>query len=198
MPTPDNDIAIANWNAMLSGSQEAFTKLMQEFYAELFRYGYSLHQDDDAVKDCIQNLFLNLWRTKGNLRPITNVKFYLLKSLRRELHKEVLRDSSQAEKQEQFLRVQDDQSYSREDLMISKEEQAQLVSRVTEGILTLSARQQEIIYLRFYMDMKPEEIAEIISLQRQSVYNLLSDALKRLKENIQLPVSGEKPAEKNF
>jgi RNA polymerase sigma factor (sigma-70 family) len=49
-------------------------------------------------------------------------------------------------------------------------------------LASLSRRQQEVIYLRFYVDADLEEIAEIMSLNRQSVYNLLHDALKKLKK----------------
>jgi RNA polymerase sigma factor (sigma-70 family) len=49
-------------------------------------------------------------------------------------------------------------------------------------LANLSRRQQEVIYLRFYMDADTDEIAEIMSLNRQSVYNLLHDALRRLRK----------------
>ena len=51
-----------------------------------------------------------------------------------------------------------------------------------QALAGLSKRQQEVIYLRYYVDADIEEIAEIMSVNRQSVYNLLHDSLKKLKK----------------
>ena len=52
------------------------------------------------------------------------------------------------------------------------------IRRILEGI---PRRQQEIIYLRFYANADADEIARIMNISRQSVYNLLHEALKKLK-----------------
>jgi DNA-directed RNA polymerase specialized sigma24 family protein len=62
-----------------------------------------------------------------------------------------------------------------------EEAQAEQVKLVRQLVARLSKRQQEVIYLRFYGDIEIEEIAEIMHLNRQSVYNLLHDALKELR-----------------
>src|SRR5690606_16005269 len=46
----------------------------------------------------------------------------------------------------------------------------------------LSPRQREIIYLRFYENLKQEEVAELMGLNSQSVYNLQYSALLALKK----------------
>jgi RNA polymerase sigma factor (sigma-70 family) len=60
---------------------------------------------------------------------------------------------------------------------------AELARKMRQALAGLSRRQQEVIYLRFYVEADIEEIAEIMSLNRQSVYNLLHDALKKLKKS---------------
>jgi RNA polymerase sigma factor (sigma-70 family) len=52
-----------------------------------------------------------------------------------------------------------------------------------QALSGLSKRQQEVIYLRFYVDADIDEIAEIMGLNRQSVYNLLHEGLKKLKKS---------------
>ncbi len=70
---------------------------------------------------------------------------------------------------------------SAENKIIIEEELSELAAKMRQVLAGLSKRQQEVIYLRFYMDADIDEIAEIMSLHRQSVYNLLHDALKRLR-----------------
>jgi|GEM_PF-152632 len=170
------------WNEFRSGKTDAFRQLIRIHYQDLYNYGSRFTRDEDIVKDCIQDLFLSLWTNRLTISENSFVKYYLLKSLRRhlgraigqskyyngwsELHFEALfRDSSSIEGH-----------LIREDLLV---EPARKMRKVLAG---LSRRQQEAMYLRFYLDADIEEIADIMSLNRQSVYNLLHDSLKRLRK----------------
>ncbi len=46
----------------------------------------------------------------------------------------------------------------------------------------LSARQREIIYLRFYHNMSYEEISDVMQINYQVCRNLLSQAIKSLRK----------------
>jgi RNA polymerase sigma factor (sigma-70 family) len=60
---------------------------------------------------------------------------------------------------------------------------AELARKMRQALAGLSKRQQEAIYLRYYFDADIDEVSEIMSVNRQSVYNLLHDALKKLKKS---------------
>ena len=60
-----------------------------------------------------------------------------------------------------------------------------LAAKMKKILSKLPKREQEVIYLRFYVDADVDEISDIMSLNRQSVYNLMHNALKKLK--IMLP-----------
>jgi RNA polymerase sigma factor (sigma-70 family) len=58
--------------------------------------------------------------------------------------------------------------------------------RQLEGLLNqLSRRQKEVIFLKFYQNLTHEQIAEVMSLNRQSVYNILHEALQKLRNTWQ-------------
>ena len=65
--------------------------------------------------------------------------------------------------------------------LVLQEKLTELSFKVRSVLEKLSRRQQEIIYLRFYMDADINHIADIMGLEHQSVYNLLHEALKRFK-----------------
>jgi RNA polymerase sigma factor (sigma-70 family) len=65
---------------------------------------------------------------------------------------------------------------------VREEHLADLARKMRKVLAGLTRRQQEVIYLRFYMDADIEEIAEIMSLNKQSVYNLLHDAFRKLRK----------------
>lgn len=184
MQNNSNDKAIQLWNGVLAGDTIAFNGLMTEFYSELYKYGYSLCEDPDEVKDSIQNVFLTIWKNRTSLKQIDYVKFYLLKSLRREISRQTKRDSLLSTYNDTFSQITEQSEPDTAENLVRNEEAQAISKKVQEIMLGLPKRQQEIIYLRYYMELKQEQIAEMIGINKQSVYNLLHDALKRLKEKM--------------
>ena len=60
-------------------------------------------------------------------------------------------------------------------------EDQELRARIRFFIETLPARQQEIIFLRFYEELSYEEIAGVMSISINSAYKLLYKALDNLQ-----------------
>jgi RNA polymerase sigma-70 factor (ECF subfamily) len=53
-----------------------------------------------------------------------------------------------------------------------------------EAINKLPERQKEVIYLRYIMDFKNEEIAQIMGINYQAVRNTLHKAIENLRKTI--------------
>ena len=49
------------WKTLIEGDRSSFQQLMQLYYEPLFKYGTKFSADTELIKDCIQDLFLNLW-----------------------------------------------------------------------------------------------------------------------------------------
>jgi DNA-directed RNA polymerase specialized sigma24 family protein len=49
------------WNQIRSGKDEAFTYLFERYYATLVNYGKTLMTGEDRVKDCVQEVFIDIW-----------------------------------------------------------------------------------------------------------------------------------------
>jgi RNA polymerase sigma factor (sigma-70 family) len=52
----------------------------------------------------------------------------------------------------------------------------------------LTKRQQEAIYLKFYSNLSYKEVAAIMSISVDSIYNLISKAIDSLQHEIKVPV----------
>jgi RNA polymerase sigma factor (sigma-70 family) len=170
------------WNEFRHGSADAYGKLIKLYYKDLYNYGTRFTHDHELVKDNIQDLFLHLWKNRQTIQSTYHVKYYLLKSLRR-----LIARSSQ--KNSWFIKVSElefdagfGEALSGEALMIKDESIRGLALKMHQVISTLSRRQQEVIYLRFYLDADIADIADIVGINRQSVYNLLHEALHKLKQ----------------
>jgi len=74
------------WLCMAGGDQNAFLTIYQNNYQALFSYGFSITTDKELTKDCIQELFLEIWKTRDTLNTdVNNVQSYLFTWLRRKI-----------------------------------------------------------------------------------------------------------------
>jgi len=177
----DEDLFL--WNEFRGGNAEAFGALIRVHYPDLFQYGTRFTKDKELVKDCLQDLFLELWANRETISETSFVKYYLLKSLRRRLNKKIGRSRYTGSWEELHFESLFNGSPSIEVSIIREENLAELVRKMRQALAGLSKRQQEVIYLRFYLDADIDEIGEIMGLNRQSVYNLLHEGLKKLKKS---------------
>jgi RNA polymerase sigma factor (sigma-70 family) len=194
--TPDE--AQKLWNDYQSGDMYALANIMQGYYSDLFHWGLRLHSEREFVKDCIQDMFVNLWKMQQSAGgasagavhagaasvAVSNVRSYLLVALKTR----ILRELSKKHVTHQLM-LSDEYSFSVEfssDLRLIDEEHEVYQVRKLEGVLnSLSDRQKELIYLRFYQSLSFEQIAEVMNLSRQSVYNLLQKSLGSLRKHYQ-------------
>ncbi|TDB67910.1 RNA polymerase sigma factor [Arundinibacter roseus] len=169
------------WQEYRNGDIYALASLMQAFYPDLFHWGMRLHSDREFVKDCIQETFLTLWKIQDTIRPVENVRSYLLVILKNK----ILREKTQ---QSHFFNhdLSEDYCFSVEfssDLrLIDEEHEVYQLRKLEQGMNQLPARQKELIYLRFYQNLSFEQIAEVMNLGRQSVYNLMQKSLQSLRK----------------
>jgi len=171
------------WNAYLNGSQQALSTLAERYYRPLHRYGRRFGVDKTVVDDCIQDLFLELWQNRSRIRVPASVKFYLFKSLRNSVlryQRYHQRFTSDYELEKNFDKV--DLTYA-ENTLIDKETLDHLVQRLHIQLATLPKREREALYLRYYENLSVSEIADVMSVNRQSVSNFIQKALAKLREH---------------
>jgi RNA polymerase sigma factor (sigma-70 family) len=168
------------WTQFLPGDHLALDAIVKRHYNLLYQYGCKFTRDAALVKDCIQDLFLYLWHKRNAINETASVEHYLMKALRRRLGKALTKSGSTEGLS--FIEFKDANA-TPDDQLIQQEQRAALADRIKKCILQLSKRQQEIIYLRFYLNASAAEIADIMQLNRQSVYNLLNDALNKLRQH---------------
>jgi len=173
------------WFRFLNGDNQVLSLIFLHHANALFDYGCRFTVDQDFVKDCIQEVFCTLIRTRKNLSETDNVRLYLLKSLKRR----IIRDLKNAGNKPRSL---DDQDYSF-DLRFSENLDDQLneldeekLHLIAEAMQSLTDRQKEAIYLRFNRGLEYEEISFLLSLNYQSSRALIHRAIEKLREIIHI------------
>jgi RNA polymerase sigma factor (sigma-70 family) len=160
-----------------AGNTASFREVFRNYYSQLYLYGYKIVQDKTLLEDTIQELFLELWN--NNTSEIQSVRAYLFKSLQYKLYKKIAVKKA-TPLGDSFI-VDAPFDINKETLLVEEETEKEKANFVGELLNTLSPRQREIIYLRFYRNMSYEEISYIMQINYQAARNLLSQSLKALK-----------------
>lgn len=168
------------WKKFKQGSQSAFSDLYHRHYASLYFYALKSTGCATLAQECVQDLFVNLWNRRAHLSDVQQVKPYLFKALRSILCRlpkssnDLLRAATDAANQAM--------TFSPEDFMIQREEDAYRQDTLATLLNGLPARQREVVYLKYYEDLSYQQIAEVLHINYQSVVNLVYQAIKQLKQ----------------
>ena len=183
----DNSSDIALWNQLRLGDEEAFSSLFERYYSTLVNYGKTLMTGEDRVKDCVQDVFVDIWTYRYKLNEAIVVKAYLLSSVRKRIarlhHREHIFSNIKNVDSLEFLF-----DFSIEDRLIADEITAKKVEQLNKSINQLSDRQKEAIYLRYHQGLSVEQVAEVLNLNYQSTKNLLHRAILQLRKDFPISV----------
>ena len=172
------------WLNFKKGNDLAFSILYKKYVQKLYTYGMHTCRNKDLVLDCMQELFTVLWDRREKVSDVTCVNYYLFKSFRRLLMNRL----TLGKKFLISLRDRDSQGFdfapSTEDSIIEEEWITERNRKVRNGLNSLTKRQREAIFLKFFNQLSYHEVAAIMDLHVDSVYNLISKATDILRKKL--------------
>lgn len=170
------------WEDFKAGDRAAFDHLYQTNIQSLIRYGRKITDDRSMVQDCIQDLFVELWESRKSIAQANSIKYYLLKSLRYKIVRQLQGECSETLDETQFPIHHDNAENS-----LLRQETSLLHSRqLTAALSKLPKRQREAIYLRYFEELDNEAVAEVMGVNYQSACKFIYTALKTLRVRMQL------------
>lgn len=175
---------VAIWDQFRSGDQKAFTELYQHFVQPLYSYSMGVTSDKELIKDCLHDLFVELWRNHATIGPTTSVKFYLMASIKRKLVRHLETQMKNHVHHTNYMLDFSDADYSQESILIKYEDEIRTNKQLANCLNMLSKRQREAISLRFFQNMDTDQISDSMKINPQSVYNLIFGALRVMKDGL--------------
>lgn len=174
---PDN----LAWKMFREGDDQAMNVILQRYFRPLLHYGSKFSADRSLVEDTIQDLFLGFLEKRQDLGSPANLKNYLFKCLRNNLIRQV-------KEKARLMPIEEDDALFTEptniqDVIMGTEISHEMSQRISILFLSLTKRQKEVMFLRYYENRSNDEIAEIMDINKQSVSNLLAQCLVVLREN---------------
>lgn len=166
------------------GDERAFRAIWDQYHDRLIRFVYRYVRSTDASADIVQSVFLNLWRDREALAPRTTLLSHLyggarFQALRELRHLRVERAYEAAVGSEQTHEAH--VTWNAGEAAVDYDERLQVVHT---ALNRMTPRVREIFLLHRKDDLTAPQIASILGIKVQVVYNKLSQALKIISQVI--------------
>lgn len=168
----DNDL----WQGIRSDDHLMFKELYGRYIVQLSNQAYRILQDEEATRDLVQDIFLNLYNKRNSLPAGLNPGAYLTVSVKNRCFNK-LRDKK--------LRLQHLEQLK---IALPKEEElpldrsVELKLELKDRITRMPQNVKTVFFLRHQENQSHQEIAEKIGVSTKTVEKYLSKAITFLKE----------------
>lgn len=172
------------WEDFRNGDDSALYKLYDLYADALLGFGMHFSRDTGLLKDCIHDLFLDLFKYRNSLSYTDNVKFYLFKSLKRKIQKELSKRSLfDSDNDAKILQGEAVPSY--DDVIIEAEIEQENFNVLRQAVDKLPCQQQEALFLKFQQDLSYQQIAQIQNISIESARTNIYRAIKALRKSFE-------------
>ena len=167
--------------AFRKGDRNAFSCLYDMFVQPLFNYGMRLTNDSELVKDCIHDVFVNVYQKRHDNIGYNNFSSYLLISLRNRILDEFRHQTLVTEISVDnchITRYTPDLEHD----YINHENEERHQRKVSHLMDSLTRRQRQVFTLYYLEERKYDDICHIMNMNYHSVRNLVHRGMVRLRE----------------
>ncbi|WP_114748193.1 RNA polymerase sigma factor [Pleomorphovibrio marinus] len=177
------DSLLQDWESLRSGDINGLDGIYKRFSDELFQYGLGIVQHPDFIQDCIQDVFIDLWKYHKNLQKVEQVKFYLLRSLNHKIFREI-KKRKKHKCEGEYWEVESSRLLAEEQKNASYHREEKLQRALAKAINDLPLRQKEVIHYLFFESISYEEASKLMGINLRSVYTLAWKAISTLKRSL--------------
>lgn len=168
------------WIRFRSGDQSAFSEIYEEFIDSLFAYGSKITRDRELVKDCVQDIFVDLQRLQPNLHHPEYIEFYLFKSL-----KNAILRKAKENKRTNSLPIEEmvsfDLQFNIEQDAFDLESDRFRIEKLKTILQTLDPQKRELLFLKFSTGLNYVEIGNLLDLNPDTVKKQVYRTLDHLR-----------------
>lgn len=159
----------------------AFDVLFNRYWKSLFRAAQVRLGDDEAAKDIVQNLLIDVWQKRNELQINTSLEQFLFGAVKRKVLNHFRSEGIRQNAMEHALSRMNDIIYKEENLS----SYFNLEKIVSEEVEEMPVNMKRAFLLRSD-SYSVKEIAENLNLAEQTVSNNITEALKRLKRRLKM------------
>ncbi len=182
MKTKTANMDAACWNRLKKGDPQALGHLYDTYADKLFAAALRMTTDREMAKDCLQEVFIEIWNYRNTLGDVMHSQGYLIKVMRSVLLKKLKKESRIVHYVASETLASAEESM--EEMIISTDIEKEKKKKLRIALSNLTNRQKQVLELRFYEGLTYEQIADKLSMNYQSVNNLAFRTIHRLRSHL--------------
>ncbi|MFB9330338.1 RNA polymerase sigma factor [Paenibacillus aurantiacus] len=173
---------------MADGDQASFEALVHRYHAPLSGFLQRQVKDSGKAEDFVQETFLRLIKQLQDRKPPDNVQAWLYR-VALNLCRDYWKSAHFRYVQTSFAEPPEQHDFGPAVALIAERQETR--REIKESLDSLPEVQKEIITLRFFQDLKLQDIADIVSLPLGSVKTHLYNGLRKLKSRLHPEVAAD-------
>ncbi len=164
--------------ASQSGDGSAFAELYDRYVERIYRFVYFKTFDKDTAEDIVSTIFLKAYERIGTFDAGKGVFSQWLYGIARNAVVDHYRSAKQ------HVDVDDLFDLGEDERTEEKIDARELLAKVERYLVTLNARQREIVTLRLWEELSYREIAEIVGGTEDAAKVMFSRTIRELREKL--------------
>ena len=160
-----------------SGSEVAFKEVYHHFYKKLLQFSFILIKNKEAAEECVEDVFIKIWRNRTHASTIKNLKIYLYTATKNtSLNYLSSKANSSINKPFDAVNIVITDPICPEQLLIYRE----TFEKIKSAIEMLPPKCKMIFKLIREDGLKYKEVAEILNLSPHTVDAQMTIAIRRI------------------
>lgn len=184
MQAPDYEQHTDNYllQQLSHNDQAAFTVIYQRYWKTLFREAMNVLRSQKEAEDCVQELFVSLWKRRESLSVTTALGAYLHTAVRYKCIDIIERDMIRGGYLEDFTSYMTEQQSppSVEEEMYARD----LAANIDQVMEKMPNKMREVFRLSRHEHLSHREIADRLQISEETVKKQIYLALKILKSHL--------------
>ncbi len=170
------------WKRLRLDDEKALEMLFTRHHHLLYDYCLKIARHEELAKDCIQEVFIYIWKKRKDIGSVSSVRAYLLSSVRRHYLSMVEKNRKRESRRQALIDKAERYAFSPEHLVVLQEYREETKELVQKALSEIPTRMREALYLRTFDELSYKEVAEVMQISPQVAYNYVSEAFQRLKK----------------
>ncbi|UPK68002.1 RNA polymerase sigma factor [Chitinophaga filiformis] len=163
---------------LMAGKEQALVEIIHRYRNQLIYYAYYILGDVDEANDAVQDVFIKLWLVKDQLTKSTSLDKYLNTLTKNHCISVIRKNKTRQRRTDNFCYGQPQFSH------VDELENAELGSRLTAAIQSLTATQQKIFQAVYFEGKSHMEVMKEHNIKLPTVKVTIHSALKTLRAKL--------------
>lgn len=151
-----------------------FEDLFKKNYERLYYHAYDIIHDEDAAKDVVSDVFINVWQRRDTIEQIT-VLPYLYASVRNRCLDHLKRSKRHVPLLDEVLHEME--AFTEQDW----EEHEARIALLRQELARQPERVRRVLHLRFQEQKSNQEVAEIVGISVDGVKKVIQRSFAQMR-----------------